>query len=355
MTKKQVFSWFFIGIFLFLIYLCYRVLEPFIISLFWAGILVLILYPLHERLTKSLKNRPGLSSVIMTALTTFVLIIPLGVIIATLAVEMFDIYQGIKDKLEFVQIRSIVDRLKELIPVTILEEVEKRFDVGDIRLEQVVIKAIGTVSKYLFDQVQEGAKNLTSLIISFLIMIFALFFFFRDGRTLYREIKYLIPMTDEQKNSIFGRFYDILNAVILGVLATAGVQGLITGLLFWILGISFAVLAGVLTFVFSLLPIGGSVFVWLPVGVYLLLSGQIAKGVILLIVGGVIVSSIDNFLKPWIIGGKVKLPTLFLFLSILGSAKAFGFTGIILGPVLLVVFMSFVEIYKAEYRETKTE
>jgi predicted PurR-regulated permease PerM len=291
----------------------------------------------------------------MTTVTTFVIIIPLGVIIATLAVEMFDIFQGFKDKLEFVQIRSIVDRLKELIPVTILEDVEKRFDVGDIRFEQLVIKGMGTVSKYLFDQIQEGAKNLTSLIINFFIMIFTLFFFFRDGRGLYREIKYLIPMTNEQKDKIFGRFYDILNAVILGVLATAGIQGLITGLLFWILGISFAVLAGVLTFVFSLLPIGGSVFVWLPVGVYLLLSGQIAKGTVLLIVGGVIVSSVDNVLKPLIIGGRVRLPTLFLFLSILGSVKAFGFTGIILGPVIIVVFMSFIEIYKAEYRETKTE
>jgi predicted PurR-regulated permease PerM len=353
MTREKVFSWFFFGIFLFLLYLCYRILQPFILSLFWAAILVLILYPLHERLTKFLKNRPELSAVIMTTLTTLVVIIPLGVVIATLAIEMFDIYQGIKDKIEFVQIRSIVDRLKELVPVTIIEEVEKRFDVGEIRFEQVVIKGIGTISTYLFDQVQEGAKNLTSLIISFLIMIFALFFFFRDGRALYREIKYLIPMTDEQKNNIFGRFYDILNAVILGVLATAGVQGLITGLLFWMLGISFAVLAGVLTFVFSLLPIGGSVFVWLPVGVYLLLSGQIAKGIVLLIIGGVIVSSIDNILKPLIIGGRVRLPTLFLFLSILGSVKAFGFTGIILGPVIIVVLMSFIEIYKAEYRETK--
>lgn len=355
MTKKQVFSWFFIGVFLFLIYLCYRILEPFVLSLFWAGILALILYPLHERLTKFLKNRPAISSVIMTTLSTFVIIIPLVAVIATLSVEMFDIYQGFKDKFEFVQLRSIVDRFKELIPVTIIGEIEKRFDVGEIRLEQVVLRGIGGVSKYLFDQVQEGAKNLTGLIVSFLIMIFALFFFFRDGRTLYREIKYLIPMTEEQKDSIFGRFYDILNAVILGVLATAGVQGLITGLLFWILGISFAVLAGVLTFVFSLLPIGGSLLVWLPVGIYLLLSGQIAKGIVLLIVGGVIVSSVDNVLKPLIIGGKVRLPALFLFLSILGSVKAFGFTGIILGPVIIVVFMSFIEIYKAEYRETKTE
>jgi predicted PurR-regulated permease PerM len=291
----------------------------------------------------------------MTIGATVVIMLPLVVVVATLAVQMFDVYQSLIGKLEFVELRSIVEHMKGLVPVSILEEVEKRFNVGDMRLEQVVLKLIGAVSKYIFDQVQEGAKNLTSLIISFLIMVFALFFFFRDGRRLYEEIKYLIPMTDEQKERIFDRFYDILNAVILGILATAGVQGLITGLIFWILGISFAVLAGVLTFVFSLLPIGGSAFVWFPVGVYLLLTGKAVKGIALLILGGLVVSSIDNFLKPLIIGGRVKLPTLFLFLSILGSVKAFGFSGVILGPVVLVIFMSFIEIYKTEYREPRPD
>jgi len=353
MTRQQIFSWFFFGIFLFLIYLFYQVLKPFVFSLFWAGILTLTLYPLHKRLTRFLKNRLGISSIIMTAGTTLVIILPLVVVITTLAVEMFDIFQGLKDKIELANLGSIAERVKQHIPVNLVEEVGKRFGLGDLRLEQVVLNGIGSVSKYVFDQVQQGAKNLTTLIISFVIMIFALFFFFRDGRELYEEIRYLIPMTDEQKDRIFDRFYNILNAVIIGVLATAAVQGLIAGLIFWILGVSFAVLAGVLTFVFCFLPIGGSVFVWLPVGVYLLISGEVFKGVALLILGGLVVSSIDNFLKPWIIGGRVKLPTLFLFLSILGSVKAFGFSGIILGPMLLVVFMSFVEIYKVEYIEQK--
>jgi predicted PurR-regulated permease PerM len=355
MTRKQIFSWFFFGIFLFLIYLFYEILSPFAFSLFWAGILTLMLYPLHERLNRLLKNRPTISSIIMTTGATLVIIIPLGIVFATLAVEVFDIYQGFKDKMELIKLGAVAERLKELIPVTIVEEVEKRFDVGELGIEQVVLKAAGTVSKYVFNQVQEGAKNLTSLIISFIIMVFALFFFFRDGRRLYEEIKYLIPMTDEQKKRIFDRFYDILNAVILGVLATAAVQGIITGLIFWFLGISYAVLAGVLTFAFSILPIGGSVLVWLPVGLYLLFAGEVIKGIILLVLGAAVVSSIDNILKPWIIGGRLKLSTLFLFLSILGSIKAFGFTGIILGPVLLVIFMSFVEIYKVEYREQKLE
>lgn len=351
MTRKQIFSWFFFGIFIFLIYLFYQIIKPFIFSLFWAAIISLILYPVHERLTRFMRNRVGMSSLLMTLLSTLVLVVPVVIVITTLAVEMFDAYQSLRDKLELVKLRSMIEHLKELIPVTVLEEIERRFNVGEIKLEQVILTAVGTISRYIFDQVQQGAKNLTSIMLSFIVMIFAMFFFFRDGRKLYEELKYLIPMTEEQKNRIFDRFYDILNAVILGIIATAAVQGFITGVIFWALGISFAVLGGVITFVFSLLPIGGSAFVWFPVGVYLLVSGEFLKGTVLLLLGGLVVSSVDNILKPLIIGGRVKLPTLFLFLSILGSVKAFGFSGIILGPVVLVVFLSFIEIYKTEYRE----
>jgi predicted PurR-regulated permease PerM len=298
-----------------------------------------------------MRNRVGMSSLLMTLLSTLVLVVPVVIVITTLAVEMFDAYQSLRDKLELVKLRSMIEHLKELIPVTVLEEIEKRFNVEELKLEQVILTAVGTISRYIFDQVQQGAKNLTSIILSFIVMIFAMFFFFRDGKKLYEELKYLIPMTEEQKNRIFDRFYDILNAVILGIIATAAVQGFITGVIFWALGISFAVLGGVITFVFSLLPIGGSAFVWFPVGVYLLVSGEFLKGTVLLLLGGLVVSSVDNILKPLIIGGRVKLPTLFLFLSILGSVKAFGFSGIILGPVVLVVFLSFIEIYKTEYRE----
>src|ERR1700741_236749 len=261
MTRTQVFSWFFFGIFLLLIYLFYEILKPFIFSLLWAGILVLVLYPIHEHLARVLKNRVGISSIIMTAIAAFVVMLPLIIVVTTLSVEMLDVYRGIKNQIEIAKLKPVFEHLKGIIPVTILDEVEKKFGVSDIHPEEVVLKGVGIVSGYLFDLVQKGARNLTSLIVDFSIMVFALFFFFRDGKRLYEEMKYLIPMTNEQKDRIFHRFYDILDAIILGVIATAGANGLIVGLIFWILGISFPVLAGVLSFVFSLLPLGGSRFV----------------------------------------------------------------------------------------------
>jgi len=353
MTRRQIFSWFFFGIFILLIYLFYKIIEPFILPLFWAGVLALLLYPLYEYLTKVLGNRAGISSIIMTLLTVLVIMLPLGIIITTLVVEMLDVYQGTKNQIEIAKITSIIERLKEIIPITLLQKLEKRFGIGNIRPEEAVLNAIGVVSGYLFNQVQNVAKNVSMLIFNFTIMVFALFFFFRDGKRLCEELKYLIPMTSEQKNRIFGRFYDMIYAVILGIIATSVLQGLIAGVIFQVLGIAFPVLAGVLTFVFSFIPMLGAIAVWLPVGVYLLFTGEVFKGVALLVLGGVFISSVDNILRTIVIGERAKLNTLFLFLSIIGGIGAFGFSGIILGPILLAVFVSFIEIYRVEYREDK--
>lgn len=349
MHRNQVFSWFFIAIFLLLIYIFYKMLNPFILALFWGAIITLSLYPIHLRLTKLLKNRKSISALIMTVVATFLIILPLVFISATVAVDMFDIYQSVTDNVEVSELKSKLENLKGLIPVSILDELEKKLQIDAVSIHQMAVKGLGSVSSYVINEVQDAATNLTGLLINFGMMIFSLFFFFRDGESMLERIKSLIPMKEIQKDEIFRKFYDTLNAVIIGVMVTAAVQGILQGLFFWVLGISYSVLGGVLTFVFALIPIGGAVIVWLPVGLYLLFTGSIYTGIAVLVFGGLVVSSVDNFLKPMIIGGKVKLSTLFLVLTIFGSLSVFGFTGIIIGPILLAIFMSFLDIYEIEY------
>jgi len=350
--RKQVFSWFFIAIFLLLIYIFYQILSPFILALFWGAIITLTLYPLHVRLTKLLRNRKSISALIMTIVATFLVILPLVFISATVAVDMFDIYQSVTSNVEVSELKSKLEKLKGLIPVALLDELEKKLEIGKLNIHQMAVNGLGSVSNYVINEVQNAAANLTGLLINFGMMIFSLFFFFRDGDSMLERIKSLIPMKNEQKDEIFKKFYDTLNAVIVGVMVTAAIQGILQGLFFWILGISYSALGGVLTFVFALIPIAGAVIVWLPVGLYLIFTGSIYSGIAVLIFGGLVVSSVDNFLKPMIIGGKVKLSTLFLVLTIFGSLSVFGFTGIVIGPILLAIFMSFIDIYKSEYLES---
>ena len=352
MTKKQMFSWFFIAIFLLLIYLFYQILSPFLLALFWGSIITLTLYPLHVRLTKLLRNRKNISALIMTVVATFVVILPLAFISATVAIDMFDIYQSVTDNVEVSELKSELEKLKGLIPVTVLEELEKKLRIGELNIHQMAVKGLGSVSGYVINEIQNAAANLTGLLMNFGIMIFALFFFFRDGDTMLERIKSLIPMKDDQIDAIFEKFHDALNAVILGVMVTAAIEGILQGLFFWIVGISYSVLGGVLTFVFALIPVAGAVIVWLPVGLYLVFTGSLYLGIGVLVFGGLVVSSVDNFLKPMIIGGKIKLSTLLLVLTIFGSLAIFGFTGIFLGPIFLAIFMTFIDIYKSNYLES---
>lgn len=347
-----MFSWFFIAIFLLLLYIFYQILNPFILALFWGAITTLTLYPIHVRLTKLLKNKKSISALIMTVVATFLIILPIVFILATVAVDMFDIYQGLTDNVEVSELKSKLAKLKGLLPVAVLEELQSKLQIEEINVHQMAVKGLGSASTYVINEVQNAATNLTGLLVSFGIMIFSLFFFFRDGESMLERIKSLIPMKDEQKDEIFRKFYDTLNAVIVGVMVTAAIQGVLQGLFFWAIGISYAVLGGVLTFIFALIPIAGAVIVWLPVGLYLVFTGSLYAGIGVLVFGGVVVSSVDNILKPMIIGGKVKLSTLFLVLTIFGSLSVFGFTGIILGPILLAIFMSFLEIYRSEYLES---
>lgn len=291
----------------------------------------------------------------MTIVSTFLIILPIVFVLATVAVDMFDIYQSVSNNVEVSELKSKLEKLKGFLPVAVLEELQNKLQIEEINIHQMAVKGLGSASTYVINEVQNAATNLTGLLINFGIMIFALFFFFRDGDSMLERIKSLIPMKDAQKDEIFKKFYDTLNAVIVGVMVTAAIQGLLQGLFFWAIGISYAVLGGVLTFVFALIPIAGAVIVWLPVGLYLLFTGSIYSGIGVLIFGGIVVSSVDNILKPMIIGGKVKLSTLFLVLTIFGSLSVFGFTGIILGPILLAIFMSFLEIYRSEYLEPSEE
>jgi predicted PurR-regulated permease PerM len=357
MTKPQIFTGFFVLIFIFLFYLFYQVLKPFLISLMWAGILALVLYPIYERLKRILKNKSGISSVIMTFLTVCIIVVPFILITASLSIEIFDIYKSAQSKGEFERLGEIVQKftnketLKDLIPSGILEKVGKNLDLGQLNLQEILITGLGKTSNYLLGKFQDIARNLTSFIFGFVIMAFSLFFFFRDGKGFYKELITLIPMNESEKIKISRIFSNTIDGVIRGSLAIAVVQGLLVGLIFWILGISYPVLSGAASFILSILPLIGATIVWLPVSIYLLFTGAIVKGIILLLFGGLIISTVDNVIRPLIIGGRVRLPTLLLVLSIIGGIQYFGFSGIILGPVLLAVFISFIEIYKQTYKD----
>jgi predicted PurR-regulated permease PerM len=219
----------------------------------------------------------------------------------------------------------------------------------EINYGDVIRRTVDATSNFVITQVTAVARNLAMFLLNFTIMVFTLFFLFRDGDRMYLSFRALVPMDPEHKDAIFYRLYETLSAVMRGMVVTAVTQGLLTWTALALLGLPYPAFLGVLAGFTSLIPFVGAAGVWVPCTIYLAASDEVIRAVILLAYGTLVISMVDNFLRPLVIGGKTHLPTLFLFFGILGGLQAYGVLGIFLGPVLLAIVVAFVKIYKEQY------
>jgi predicted PurR-regulated permease PerM len=186
------------------------------------------------------------------------------------------------------------------------------------------------------------------------MMLVALFFFFRDGDRIAALLRDLIPMEAAQSERILRRIYDTVAAVVQSSMLNAVIQGVVAGLGYLVIGrLSVSVLLGFITGVASLIPMVGATLIWLPTALYVMVTGELWRGIALLLWGAVAVGSVDNFVRPMVIGGRVEIPTLLLLFALLGGLQVYGFLGIFVAPVVVAVLLAFVEIYRERFAELK--
>src|SRR3989449_2794752 len=223
-------------------------------------------------------------------------------------------------------------------------------------IRDVAVTGVQTCALPISDQIvghaTAVARNALLSVVNFVLMLVALFFFFRDGEAMAGRVRDLLPMEREHKEAIAGRLYATLSAVVQSMLVTAVTQGLLAGLGYRVCGLSFSVFLGFITGLASFLPLAGPAFVWSGVALFLALTGHVGHAVGLAVWGVLAVSTADNWIKPLFIGGRAKLPTFPLLISILGGLSVYGFLGVFLGPVVLAILFVFVEIYREEYQRT---
>jgi predicted PurR-regulated permease PerM len=232
----------------------------------------------------------------------------------------------------------------------ISQELLGRFVLAYGDLQGSLLEGGKTVSAVLLTGVGGLAKNTLELITDFFIMLFTLFFLFRDGRRLYGAFYEALPIEDTHKAVIFDRLDHTMIAVVRGTLLTALAQGLAAGLAYGALGVPFPVFLGSLSALFSLLPFGGTALVWVPVAAYLFWTAAVWKGIVMIGVGVALIGLMDNFLQPLLVGSGADLPVLFLFFASLGGLAYFGFIGLFLGPILLGIAVAVFQIYRENYQ-----
>ncbi len=177
-----------------------------------------------------------------------------------------------------------------------------------------------------------------------------MYYLFRDGERIRAALRDALPLETSQAHEIFLRTRDVISASIYGVLVIAAIQGALGGLAFWVLGLPSPLVWGVVMMFMSLIPVLGSFIVWIPAAIYLLATGEIWQGVVLIVWGALVIGSVDNFLRPKLVGEKTRLHELLIFFSVLGGLQVFGVLGLVLGPVVVAVALALLDVFRQAER-----
>jgi predicted PurR-regulated permease PerM len=345
MRREHLFAAFFFLAFCFLLYQFYLILSEFVGPLSYAALLAFIFHPLCDRLKVLLGGREGTAAGLMTAATLLLVVAPTFYLLTVLTTESVSLYESLRTFVTSSSLQETLDHMRTSRLGQLVHDLGVR---SRVDIPAMMVSASQTVSGFLVAQAPAAAANVFRFVINFFFAAFAMFFFFRDGGRMVAAFRDLIPMEPADKDAVMARFGETLSAVVLGSAVTAAAQGILAGIAYWALGVPFSVLLAGATAFLSLIPYGGPL-VWFGVAVYLALGGDYVRAGIMVGWGTIVIGSVDNFIRPLVIGGRTQIPTVFLFFGILGGLQAYGFLGMFLGPAVIAILLAFARIYRLQY------
>ena len=344
LTKNRATLAFLMALTAIALYLCYVLVAPFLKPIIFSVILAIISYPVHLKIRSWIRNR-NVAAALSTAALIVLIALPSFFLGRALVSGLHDIYDSLtesgdgRERLSLFLVH-LFDRAiawaSHYIPISVP-------DLQGAILSQVEKAVAGLLA------VTAGlVGGLSTFGLNAFIAIFVLFFLLRDGRSILRRMTVVLPLGPDQVRRLFALVMDTLHAIVYGTLAMAVIQGTLTSLAFWFLGLTSPAVWGLLATFLAVLPIVGTTLVWFPAACMLLLSGHWIKGVLLLVWGVAVVHPVDNILRPYLIGGRVKLSTLYVFFAVIGGLKAFGALGVFIGPLVLAITVALLTFLRKE-------
>jgi predicted PurR-regulated permease PerM len=353
MSREQLFAAFFFAVFLFLLYQFYLFLAVFFVPIVWAAILALTFYPLTAWLVRVFRGNRGLAAGVLVLAVTVGVLLPSFFLGSLLVREATGAYTRLQEMVRQGELTAYLAHLRTSRIGILWDRITSFFgEQTPIDPADILLRATNWLSNEIVGQATGLARNALVTVVDFVLMLVALFVFFRDGERMAGAVRDLLPMEREHKDAILERLSTTLTAVVQSMVLTAATQGLLAGLGYWLIAdLGFSVFLGFVTGLASFLPLAGPAFVWGATATYLMLTGHFGRGVALAVWGTLVVSTADNFIKPLFIGERANLPAFLLLFSLLGGLAVYGFLGVFLGPVILATLIVFVQIFREEYNE----
>jgi predicted PurR-regulated permease PerM len=323
-----------------LAYLNYRMLTLFFSPLAWAAILAIFFYPVHKWVLRKIK-RGTLGAIVTTMLVGILLVVPVVLVGIEAIQQGVTVFKEVPMGDVGIKVQNAVNKVAAKLPISTPElksKVTALAEKAGAVLAGWSTSAIGEIGKLVFDGI---------------IMVIALFYFFRNGKGVLRYLADFSPRAHRQTEIIFGEIKVLVNSTITSNLVVALVQGSLAGLAFWVLSLPAPLFWGVLSGVIAFLPLIAPSLVWGGAAIYLFIMGAWVKGIIMFLMGFFIISGVDNILRPALIAGSTQLNGLVTIIALIGGISVFGFLGLVLGPLLAAVTVGILNGYRTALVEQR--
>jgi predicted PurR-regulated permease PerM len=314
-------------------------LKPFFTPLFWAAVIAGIFKPLYDRLLVKLK-RPNLSASLMLCLIALIILLPAAVVASLLVSESIQIYNAISADTGLIE-QKVRDTLSALTNHPYI----RQFHVDEQFFIDRFTDAIKNIANYIIVRLSSITQNTLVFLIQFGVMIYALYFFFRDGDRILKRTLRMCFLESGKGRILYEHFVATARATLKATILLGGLQGISGGIIFYVTGIEGAMIWGLLMTVLAILPGIGCSIIWAPAGVIMLIGGHLWEGIVILTFGVLVISLGDNLLRPVLIGSDVELHPLLIFLSTLGGLVVFGLSGFVMGPIIASLFLAIWDMY----------
>jgi predicted PurR-regulated permease PerM len=324
-------------------YFLFRIFEPFVGAILWAALIAFLLFPVTLRVRRAARGRLGLAACVMTAAVGLGLVLPAVGIGLAFGSQAVDLGQRLGQVAQEYEIRSPQDLTRLPVFGRLVDWVEGHSPITAGQVQASFLHAVQAAVQFLLAHSRSVLFGAFGVIGNITLMLFVLFFYFRDGDQIAARGIRLIPLEARKKERLSRHVQEVTRAVVFGTLVTAIVQGTLIGIAFWITGLPSPVVFGVLAMVASFVPFVGTALVVVPAVIYLFAQGVAWKWIFMLVWGVVVAGSADNFLRPALVSGRAEVGTLTAFFGVVGGLAAFGMIGLFLGPVLLALVLALLQ------------
>jgi predicted PurR-regulated permease PerM len=330
--------------------LVYLIFRPFWRAIVFALVIGIGFGPIHERIGHALRRR-NLHALISTVAVLLIFVVPAVLLASVLSDDIVRTTRFLNDRTA--PGGGILPYLTD-VPQRIVSWIGRYVDLEKSGLREFMLSLPARASQTLLSLATSLVTGIAGFVGQSVITLFILFFVFRDGAGLLRQISGILPLEPQRRELLFSRVRESVFANLYGILAVALAQGLLTGAALWIAGVGSPLLLGVVAAFASLIPIVGPTLVWLPIALFFFSTGHWGKGIFILFWGALVVGTADNIIRPWIIAGRVNLHPLLVLFGLIGGVEQFGFSGLFIGPVVISLALALFDMLREDIGQRET-